>query len=289
MRLDGRGAVTGWASLRLAGGRFFDGRSPDGETLPVELVCPDRQLRSRGPVIATRQALDSGEVVSRQSVPCTGIERAVLDEIRRRPELGAAVTTIDMAVAAELTSLRRLGTRLQAHAGAPGIRAARRALAMASEHSRSPQETAMRLVWEVQLGLPRPLCNQPVFGRDGRLLGIPDLLDVDAGVVGEYDGADHLTRSRRSRDLARLEGFREAGLECFTLVAGDLQPNGPAAARMMSTRRRAAHLPEAQRRWTITPPPWWHRDGQPSLSLEAKLEARELMVAWHERHQHDRI
>jgi hypothetical protein len=32
-------------------------------------------------------------------------------------------------------------------------------------------------------GLPRPDVNQPVFDLDGRFLGIPDLLDLEAGLA----------------------------------------------------------------------------------------------------------
>ena len=33
--------------------------------------------------------------------------------------------------------------------------------------------------------------NCPVHDRSGRLLGIADLLDEEAGLVVEFDGADH--------------------------------------------------------------------------------------------------
>src|SRR3954447_802486 len=71
----------------------------------------------------------------------------------------------------------------------------RAALDLASEDSRSPNETRMRLVWVLDAGLPVPAVNQPVYDLDGRLLGVADLLDVAAGVVGEYDGEDHATHN----------------------------------------------------------------------------------------------
>ena len=55
----------------------------------------------------------------------------------------------------------------------------------------------MRLVWELDAGHPRPLCNVPLFDRHGRHLATPDLVDPGAGVVGEYDGAVHLTGAQR--------------------------------------------------------------------------------------------
>ncbi len=56
----------------------------------------------------------------------------------------------------------------------------------------------MRMIWVVDAGLPRPLCNMPIFDRHGRHIGTPDLLDPVAGVVGEYDGALHLAGEQRA-------------------------------------------------------------------------------------------
>ena len=49
----------------------------------------------------------------------------------------------------------------------------------------------MRLVWVLIAELCPPLCNAPLFDLGGQLLGIPDLFDPEAGLVGEYDGAHH--------------------------------------------------------------------------------------------------
>ena len=46
-------------------------------------------------------------------------------------------------------------------------------------------------------------------------------------------------------------------LEYFTVVAGDLADKRLVVERMWSTRRRASFLPESERPWTVTPPPWW--------------------------------
>ena len=102
-----------------------------------------------------------------------------------------------------------------------------------------------------------PLCNVPVFDRSGRHIGTPDLLDEEAGVVGEYDGSLHLQGSQRARDVGREEAFRSVGLEYFTVVAGDLADERLVVARIRTSRRRALFLPASERRWTLTPPPWW--------------------------------
>ncbi len=48
---------------------------------------------------------------------------------------------------------------------------------LASEHSRSPNETRLRLIVELDAGITALHVNCPVHDRDGRLLGIADLLD----------------------------------------------------------------------------------------------------------------
>ena len=66
----------------------------------------------------------------------------------------------------------------------------------------------MRVLWQLQMGSRPLLCNRPIFDADGNHLFTPDLLDPVAGIVGEYDGADHRVVDRRRTDLDRIE--REA-------------------------------------------------------------------------------
>ena len=70
----------------------------------------------------------------------------------------------------------------------------------------------------VEVGLPRPEVNLPVFDREGRLLGIPDLLWPDAALVLEYDGSGHRDR-RQHRD----DNVREELLECAGLTVVRVQ------------------------------------------------------------------
>ena len=65
----------------------------------------------------------------------------------------------------------------------------------------------MRLIWTRTAGLPRPLTNRPVFDLQGRHIGTPDLLDVEAGLFGEYDGAMHLDGKSRLRGLVHEDRF----------------------------------------------------------------------------------
>ena len=115
----------------------------------------------------------------------------------------------------------------------------------------------MHLCWRLDAQLPEPFANPPVFDLAGRFVGIPDLLDPVAGVVGEYAGAVHRSPERHRRDVAREERFRVVGLEPFTIVAGDLADRPLVVSRMLAARGRARFLPPEERLWTLTPPPWW--------------------------------
>ena len=254
-RLPDGGAVTGWAALRLAGGGFFDGLAPDGRTvLPVPLlVAPEQRLRPDAGFVVVRSKLDVIDRCLLQGIPGTTAERAVLDELRWCRDLRPAITMIDMALVAGLTTVRGIGRMLAEHPGRPGNGLLRDALPHTEERSRSPMETAMRLVWTIDGGFPRPRCNWPIADEGGRYLGKPDLLCEELGVYGEFDGAEHRGRSRHRRDVAREDLFRRAGLEGFTIVGADLDDPALVVDRMRAAVARAA-ASSVLRSWR------WRRD-----------------------------
>jgi hypothetical protein len=102
--------------------------------------------------------------------------------------------------------------------------------------------------------LPTPLCNRSIFDLDGQLLGIPDLFDPVAGLVGEYDGAHHKDVLQHRTDVSREELFRNHGLEYVEVVQGDSRAT--AAQRIRDARARAKFLPPESRVWTLTRPAW---------------------------------
>lgn len=136
----------------------------------------------------------------------------------------------------------------------------------------------MRLIWVLDAGLPRPLANTPVFDRSGQHIGTPDLLDVEVGLVGEYDGAHHLDAAQRFHDVNREERFRGVGLEYVTMLSGDGGDPVGFVARLHGARRRARRQAESTRAWTLTAPPWWtHIDTVASRRLlSAPQRARRL-------------
>ncbi len=183
------GAVTAWAALRWHGARFFDGAEYDGTRLPVPIVGD--KLRPDPRIAASQEQLAPTEWCVVEGLACTTVQRALFDEIRRHRSWREAVVAAEMTVAAGLISVRLMTDYIAQRAAWAGVPFARKVIALAVEGLRSPQESRMRLVWIFDAGLDPPLCNRPRFDLDGRLLGVPDLFDPVAGLVGEYDGAAH--------------------------------------------------------------------------------------------------
>lgn len=281
-RLHEGGAVTGWASLRLHGGTFFDGLGGDGRTrLPVPLnPGPGHQLVPDVECTVSRDRLYAAELAVRQGIPCTVALRALFDEMRYSPGVRAAVVSMDMASAAELASLRMMAGYVEQHPAWTGVEQVRLALPLASERSLSPKETETRLIWVLDAGLPPPLCNVPVFTTHGRYVGRPDLLDLDAGVVGEFDGAEHRLGPRHTHDVEREDKFRRLGLEYFKITGLDLLDPGKVVDRMLATRRRAFFRPPAERAWTTAPPAWWTPDPSLEERIAERLWQEELHRQW---------
>jgi hypothetical protein len=253
------GGITGWPQLRWAGGRWFGGLEPDGLTpRPVVLVSPLTDIRAQPGIQVSHEHLDGAELEWLDGLHMTSSVRSLLFEVRFARTLWLAVQAIDMAAYSDLVSLTELVEYIRTHVGWPGIRQARAAVDLADENAWSPRETWLRLVWMSEGGFPRPLTNTPVFDLGGRHIGTPDLLDVEAGVAGEYEGVDaHLSPDARHHDIRREEAFRGVGLEYFTAVARDAGDRRALVARMAAARQRARWLSVEQRTWTVVPPGWW--------------------------------
>lgn len=277
-RLPPEGAVTGWAACLLHGAALLDGLQPDGRTrMPVPLAVGQRSRMRAGPdMTLSHDRLSDEERTRRHGVPCVTVLRAVFDAMRFADGLREAVVVLDMAAAAELTTIRRMRAYCLGRAGWTGVGLVRAALDLASEHSWSPNETRLRLVWVLDAGLPVPRCNQPVYDRRGALQGIADLLEVTAGVAGEYDGADHRAARRHTRDVAKDESFRAHGIEVFRVTGLDLPRRDLVVRRMCAAHARGSRLPADQRAWTLRAP-----YDEPPPTLDDVLDQREWMARVH--------
>lgn len=247
VRLPPGALVTGWAALRLAGANYFEGLERDRSTpLPVPVLLPHTgRIRGRG-VLVERTRVPLPAAVIRYGVPCVPAEHALVHEIRRAVTAREAGVMVDMALAAGVVDL----DRVRAVAGGRRLPAvAAYALERACGECRSPRESDMLQVWEGVARFPRPLMNREVRDLAGRLLAVVDLLDVEAGVCGEFNGASHRSAARQSRDEKRNAALREVGLETFAVVGSD--SDRVQADRMRAARNRAAWAQPADRQWRV--------------------------------------
>jgi hypothetical protein len=251
------GGVTGWATLRWWGGRWFESRGPRGGLPAVPLATGGLHIRPQRGVEICEEKLEPRDLVGFDGLRTTTPVRAVCFAMRYAASVREAVVILDMAAYSDLVSIAELAAYALEHPAWTGIPQCRDAIPYADENSWSPTEVDMRWTWAVEAGRPRPLCNRPVFDRRGRHVGTPDLLDPVAGVVGEYAGSLHLVGKRRSRDLQHEEDYRALGLEYVTMVGQDRLDPGPFITRLHGAYRRAARTPQDQRLWTIEPPAGW--------------------------------
>ena len=256
--LPGHGAVTGWASLRWQGGGWFGGLAQGGGVeRPINLALGGADIRNQPGFEVSAEGLPPHEIVVVDGMRVTTAVRSAFFAMRHADHLREAVAVLDLAAYPDLVSIDEMAVYAEAHPAWTGVPQVRDALELADENAWSPTEVSTRLIWVLDAGLPRPLCNRPVFDLLGNHIGTPDLLDPVAGMVVEYDGSVHLAGGRRVVDVRREEAFRRVGLEYLTVLGDHLRDRDQTAARMKEVRRRALAGRPSQRRWTIEPPPWW--------------------------------
>lgn len=250
------GYITGWATFAWSGARWFDGTDRAGQPVPVPIVVHENRRDAQPGYVITQERLALRHCRELDGVRGTDPTRSVAFEARYAPDLVSAVVALDMAMKTDLVSKVEIATYAASLNGWTGIPLLREAIPYVVENSWSPMESEMRLLWEIELGVTWIACNHPVFDLAGNHVGTPDLLDLEAGLVGEYDGALHLAGKQRSRDIEREGDFRRLGLEYVTMVAGDRHDPSGFLQRTQDARQRARQE-LGPRRWTITPPAWW--------------------------------
>lgn len=259
--LPADGALGGWAAAFLLGADDLDGSTADPDRFDPVLLCLQRPRQRRWwpGVRPFRSDLGPGDVVERDGVAVTSALRTAFDLGRLAPSLTEAVVALDVVVRDLAVDPVRVASYAWHRPGWRGLPQLRQALGLVDPRTRSPQESRTRMLWVLDAGLPAPKVNWPVLDLDSRLLGEVDLLDADAGLVVEYDGADHADSDQRGTDAARHEALDRHGLEVVRLVASDLTTQ----RRRTLLRLRRAHSAGLARdrsrdRWfapTSAPPP----------------------------------
>ncbi|WGL53030.1 hypothetical protein P5P86_04205 [Nocardioides sp. BP30] len=274
--LPAQSAVTGWAALHWLGAPWTEGVAADGSRHRVPILVPNHRTRSRPEVLITAERFRPGWIAEVDGLAITDALASVCFEARHAESLERAVRWLDIALSADLVSPETLAAYVPLLTAWTGVPQLREALALACENSWSPMETEMRLVWTLRLQRTAVVANHPVF-VDGRFVGTPDLLDVEAGVVGEYDGALHLEGHQRAKDIRREGVFRRIGLEYVTMTSADRHDPSEFVLRTWDAIRRASRRP-GPRRWTIEPPPGWVDTTTVAARLALSTEQRARLL-----------
>ncbi|NLE72278.1 MAG: hypothetical protein GX609_09350 [Actinomycetales bacterium] len=251
--------VGGWAAARLYEQTvpdrcldLFDGWLPDvvgpPRRLPV-LVTGEVSTRvsARSGMHVFRSVVPEDERAEVRGIPVTSPVRTAFDLARLWP-LVPAVVALDRMLALRLVDVGELVEVVDRRRRWRGVPGARRALALADVGAESPRETVLRLLWQAA-GFPRPLVNPVVLDQRGEFVARVDLLDPEAGVVGEYDGAAHADAIRRAGDARREEAIEDLGL--VVVRAADPDVATPAGREAWRARLGRAYE-RARRRTTAT-------------------------------------
>lgn len=247
------GALTGWAAAYLHGATDLDGRRWTGGLAPVPFVLPyTRRVRRTG-VQTIRAPLDPSDVMKIGHVQVTRPERTCFELMRRGP-LEEAVVAVDAMLRGKAVTMDGMATYLAAKRGWNGVPLAREALRLADARAASCPESRLRVCWVVEAGLPKPEVNVPVFSADGRFLGVPDLLDPETGLAGEYDGAHHRKLKQHSDDNVREERLEAYGLTVVRATVIDLRSERKGLRSRLRRGYENAHRRAAgSRRWMTRP------------------------------------
>ncbi|GAA4740020.1 hypothetical protein GCM10023350_25570 [Nocardioides endophyticus] len=278
--LRGSQSVTGWAALHWHGAFWLDGFDAPGRPAPVKIAVVHGSRRPQLGVEVTSEFIPPKERQTVGGLQVVSPRCAVAFEMRYAPTPVAAVRAFDMAAAADLVSRAELLDYFEQLYHWTGIPGARDAGLLVDENAWSPPEVDARLVWPLELGHAPPLTNRPLFDRSGRHIGTPDLLDLNAGLVVEYEGALHLAGVRRAKDLVREDAFRKVGLEYLTLVSADRADRSRMALRVAAALDRSPYLPREECAWTIEPPPWWLPTHTVELRRALSPEQRERFLGY---------
>lgn len=253
--------IGGWASLWWQGAASLDGRAGPGAGVPRPVlvhVGPSGHLRRRSGIDVDRSRLPEADVVEIRGVRVSVASRAVVD-VMCRDGAEEGLVAGDAACTARLTTAESVMGRIAAMPGARGVPRARLVSPLLSDRVRSVPESRFRYVWVVESGLPVPLVNAGIVdGSDGLFAGEVDLLDDEAGLAGEYDGAHHRELAQHTADNAREEGLEQLGLAVVRATSIDLWPRRRLLVHRLVSRHRQGRGRDRRRdRWEVrlTPAP----------------------------------
>ena len=276
-----RAVLAGWAAAFVAGVDSLDGLDPMTMTPePVDItLLEDVGRRGSARIRYHREVLPPSDQHTSRGIRVTSGDRTTFDGARWATNLAEAVAFADACAHHGLVAPSRWMAYVESMNGFRGVGQARDAALLFDAAARNPWESRLRVFVIIEVGLPKPLVNTPVFDLDGRLLGIPDLLLEDAGLVIEFDGTDHRRRSQHRADNVREETFEDAGLTVVRADSLDLRDHRKELhGRVSNAHQRGLRRDRSSDRWTTTAPPWWD-EVHPVPEL-TDAEKDELLGTW---------
>ncbi len=134
-----------------------------------------------------------------------------------------------------MCSVEELRAMVELHAGNRGVRKARAAVELLRVGADSPPETRLRLVL-VRAGLPEPILNHVIWGRDpwggtGSPVLWPDAAYPQWRIALQYEGAHHNGEDQYLWDIGRADTATRCGWLEVRMSRLDLEGEHPAAVR----------------------------------------------------------
>ena len=203
-----------------------------------------RSTPRRVNVVGHQLALRPDEVVELDGVRLTSPARTWLD-------LASVLSADDLVVAGDslvcehgpefpfpreaLCGVEELRAMVERHPGSRGVRKARAAVELLRVGADSPPETRLRLVL-VRAGLPEPILNHVIWGRDpwggtGSPVLWPDAAYPQWRIALQYEGAHHNGEDQYLWDIGRADTATRCGWLEVRMSRLDLEGEHPAAVR----------------------------------------------------------
>lgn len=179
------GAASHHSAARMHGMELL---YPPEEDVVTITVPPGRQAGRHGAagVVLHAAMLPEGHVTRLYGLPVTTAARTVAD-IARTSTFMQGVVVADSALRKKLTLKPQIQAVLEDCQRWPGIDLARRVVEFADWAPESVLESCARVVFR-QYGLPSPLLQAPLLGRDGKFAARVDFCWPEYGTVAEADG-----------------------------------------------------------------------------------------------------
>jgi hypothetical protein len=176
-----------------------------GKGTPEISIPRGREKRRSDARVHTSTDLDRCDHVMVDGIPCTDIDRTLLDLARRlgHARLLRAIEACRRAGTVDWSSLiRTLGRH--ARRGRPGIRRLRSVILANADRTEITDSDLelLALALLAEVGLPTPVVHHRVYDGD-RFVAEVDLALPDLKIAIELDGGAHLDADVHERDLAR--------------------------------------------------------------------------------------